>query len=112
MLGKTYWMRREERDILAQYTAPDDTRKKPDTSLRDYGGPEDQVVVNRLVDLLASIADTAKQRLLLAKALLLCGLLFVGRHVAPIATSYGGGGRRGRMRHRGMPLGIKARLIA
>jgi len=114
VVGKTYWMRREERDVLAQYTTPDDTRKKPDTSLCDHGGPEDQVVVNRLVHLLTGVADTAKQRLLLAQALLLCGVLFIGRHVASIAASYGCSGGRGRggLRHRGTPLGIKARLIA
>jgi hypothetical protein len=105
--GKTYRMRGEERDILAQHTPPNDTRKKPYTSLRDHGGPKDQVVVNRLVNLLGSISDTAKKRLLLAKTLLLCGLLFGRRHVASIAAAYGGGldlvsgGRRGGLRHRG-----------
>jgi len=92
VVGKTYWMCGKERDIFAQYTTPDNTRKKPDTSLRNYGGPEDQVVVNRLVHLLAGITDTAEKRLLLAQALRLRGLLFVGRHVASIAASYGSGG--------------------
>jgi hypothetical protein len=54
-------MRREELYVLGENAPPDHANEKPDTSLSDDCGAEDEIVVHRLVDLLRCI--TAEVRL-------------------------------------------------